>query len=75
MKLKLFNSNLLILLHFSSSVQKLLTFQCFQIPLAPRMFPIWDFVESIFARKAMLNMGWVLTTLSWQYLYNEKIDK
>ena len=26
-----------------------ITFQCFQIALVPRMFPIWDFVVEIFA--------------------------
>ena len=35
----------------------LLTFQCFQIPLALRMFAIWDFVVGIFARKDMPNMN------------------
>ena len=40
----------------------LLTPQCFQIPLTPRMFPVWDFVVGIFARKALLNMGRVLLT-------------
>ena len=43
----------------------LLTPQCFQIPLTPRMFPVWDFVVGIFARKALLNSGRVLSTLSW----------
>ena len=39
--------------------------QCFQIPLTPsRMFPVWDFVLGIFAREALLNMGWVLSTLN-----------
>ena len=42
----------------------LLTPQCFQIPLMPRMFPVWDFVVGIFARKALLNSGRVLSTLS-----------
>ena len=41
----------------------LLTPQRFQIPLIPRMFPIWDFMVGIFARKALLNMGWVLSIL------------
>ena len=36
--------------------------RCFQILLMPRMFPIWDFVVGIFARKALLNMDWVLST-------------
>ena len=34
------------------SVIALLTIQCFQIPLTPRMFPFWDFVVGIFVRKA-----------------------
>ena len=42
----------------------LLTPQCFQIPLTPRMFPIWDFVVGIFARKTLLNSGRVLSILS-----------
>ena len=36
----------------------------------PRMFPVWDFVEGIFERKAMLNMGQVLPILICQYLYS-----
>ena len=36
----------------------------FQIPLTPRMFPVWDFLVGIFARKVLLNMGRVLSTLS-----------
>ena len=46
----------------------LLAFQRFQILLTPRMFPVWDFVGGIFARKDMLYIGWVLLTLSCQYL-------
>ena len=42
----------------------LLTPQCFQVLLMPRMFPVWDFVVGIFARKALLNSGRVLSTLS-----------
>ena len=42
----------------------LLTPQSFQIPLTPRMFQVWDFVIGIFARKAVLNSGRVLSTLS-----------
>ena len=42
----------------------LLTSQCFQIQLTPRMFPVWDFVVGIFARKTLLNMGHVLSTHS-----------
>ena len=41
----------------------LLTPQCFQNPLTPKMFPVWDFVVGIFARKALFNMGRVLSTL------------
>ena len=32
----------------------LLTFQCFQILLTPRMFRVWEFVVGIFARKVIL---------------------
>ena len=49
----------------------LLTSHCFQIPLTPRMFPVWDFVVRVFARKAMLNMGWVITIFNCQYLYSK----
>ena len=35
-----------------------------RIPLTPRMFPVWDFVVGIFARKALLNMSRVLSILS-----------
>ena len=41
----------------------LLTPQFFQIPLTLRMFPVWDFVIGIFARKALLNMGRLLSAL------------
>ena len=37
---------------------------CIKILLKPRMFPVWDFVVGIFARKALLNSGRVLSTLS-----------
>ena len=47
----------------------LLTPKCFQTPLTPRMFPVWDFVVGIFARKALLNMRRVLSTFSCKYLY------
>ena len=50
----------------------LLTSQCFQIPLTPRMFNVWDFVVGIIARKAKPNIGWLLLTLSYQHLYNKK---
>ena len=36
-------------------------FQRFQIPLAPKMFPTWEFVVGIFDQKAMLNIDWVLS--------------
>ena len=36
--------------------------------LTPKMFPVWNFVVGIFARKAMLNMDWVFSTFSCQYL-------
>ena len=48
---------------------ELLISQRFQIQLTPRMFPVWDFMVGVFARKAILDMGWVLSTLSWQDLY------
>ena len=47
----------------------LLTFQRFQILLTPRMLLVWVFIAGIFARKAMLHVGWVISTLSCQYLY------
>ena len=40
---------------------ELLYFQCFQISLATRIVHIWDFLVGIFARKAMINVGWVLS--------------
>ena len=46
----------------------LLTIQHFKILLMPRIFPVWDFMVGIFAQKAMLNIGWVLSILSCQYL-------
>ena len=42
----------------------LLISERFQILLTPRMFPVRDIVVRIFAWKAMLNMGWVLSILS-----------
>ena len=42
----------------------LLTSQCFQILLTPRIFSVWDYVVGIFARKALLNMDRELSTLS-----------
>ena len=42
-----------------------------QIPLTPRIFPVWDFVVGIFTRKALPNMGRVLSTLSCKYLYKK----
>ena len=39
------------------------------------MFPVWDFVVGISARKAMLIMGWMLSTLLCQYLYNKKLKR
>ena len=44
--------------------EALLTPQCFQISLTPRMFPVWDYMVGIFARKILLNSGRVLSTLS-----------
>ena len=50
---------------FVEHLISLLTPQFFQIPLTPRMFPVWDFVVGIFARKALLlTMDWELSTLS-----------
>ena len=37
----------------------------FQIPLSHRMFYVWDFLGGISAQKVMLNMDWLLSTLSW----------
>ena len=34
-----------------------LFYQCFQIPLVPRIFPVWDFAVGIFTRIDILNMG------------------
>ena len=42
-------------------ILKLLTPQCFQIPLTLRMFPVW---EGILARKALLNIDRVHSTFS-----------
>ena len=36
----------------------LLTFQCFQSLLVPRMFPVWDFVAIIFVQN--LSLTWVV---------------
>ena len=61
------------LLEFAANVFKVLnmtvsgehlTSQCFQIPLTLRMSSVWDFVIRIFARKTLLNMGRVLSTIS-----------
>ena len=46
----------------------LITFQRFQILLTPRMFPVWGNVVWVFARKAIFNMGWVLSIFSYLYL-------
>ena len=50
-------------------------FQCFQIPLSLRMFHVRDFVVRILAQKDILDMGWVLSTLSCQYICNKYINK
>ena len=39
----------------------LMTFQCVQTLIAPRMFSVWAFIVKIFARKTMVNVGWVLS--------------
>ena len=31
------------------------------------IFPVWDFVVGVFARKAKFNMGWVLSTHCYLY--------
>ena len=36
-----------------------------------RMFHVWYIVVGMVAQKAMLNIGWVLSTFSCQYLWNE----
>ena len=46
-------------------------FQCFHALLAPRMFPVRDLVANIFALNVTLNMGWVFSTLNYQYLCTE----
>ena len=48
----------------------ILTFQCFQIPLAPRIFPIWNFLVELLARKTMLNLILMLK-LELTYLGSE----
>ena len=49
----------------------LLTPQCIQILLTPRMFPVQDFVVGTLARIAVLNMGWVHSILSCLYLFSK----
>ena len=49
----------------------LLTFQCYQIPLAPRMFSDWNLEVRIFAQNTELNMNWLLPSFSYNYLYNK----
>ena len=52
----------------------LLAFQCFQISLAFKMFPVWDFLVGIFPQKAIINISQILLTLSCYHL-NKKIGK
>ena len=62
------NIEIFLMVLSTSGVEQLiilLTFQCFQILLTSKMFPVWDFVVGIFVRKAMLNMGWVLSVLNY----------
>ena len=66
-RFSLFLAQSYALRHASVGVEHLialLTPQSFQVPLTPRMCPVWDFVVGIFARKALLNSGRVLSTLS-----------
>ena len=42
-------------------------FETFEI----QMFPVWDFVVWKLASKAKINMGWLFSTLSCQYLHNK----
>ena len=49
----------------------LLTFNHFQIPLVPIMFPVWNFV--IYDRKVKLNVSILLSTLSCQYRKIKKL--
>ena len=46
--------NFLILPVSVENLIALITFQCFQILLTPRIFPVWDLVVDIFPRKAIL---------------------
>ena len=62
-KIYKFSANIVEINHIEHGVEHpiaLLTPRCFRIPLTPRMFPVWDIVVGIFARKALLNSGWVL---------------
>ena len=45
--------------HSVNMEHKVTDFQRSQIPLVPRMFPVWNFTKGIFVRKAKLNMGWL----------------
>ena len=66
-RFSLFLAQSYALRHASVGVEHLialLTLQCFQIPLTPRMFPVWDFMVGIFARKALLNQDLKSSCLS-----------
>ena len=47
----------------------LLAFQCFQIPLSSRPFPVWDFDVGVFSQKTTFNMRCIISTLRCHYLY------
>ena len=49
----------------------LLNFQRLKIPVAPRIFSVWDFVVKIFVRKAMLIIRYQPLGVSI-YVINEK---
>ena len=40
------------------------------ITFPPRMFLVWNFKVGKYARKAYLNMGWILSAFSFQYTYD-----
>ena len=51
----------------------LLTLKYFSIPLIPGMFPVWDFVVEIFARRTILNIGLLLQPLFSVILYDNEV--
>ena len=44
-------------------------FSALSFLLTARIFPVWDLVVEIFARRAMVNMRWIHSIPSFQYLY------